>query len=91
MKVYKIVNLNGGNLKDRFIAESKINDVAKEGWTLINITTPPNSENNKWVTGVFVRDFVPVQAPKETEENVPVESPKRGPGRPPRVVELAKE
>jgi hypothetical protein len=92
MKVYKTVNVNRGNLKDKFVDENKINDMAKEGWTLVNITVPPNAENNKHVIGVFVRDQATVQVPNEKVEPVPVETPKRGPGRPSKfAVDIPKE
>jgi len=82
MKVYKTVNICRRNLTDKFVSEDAINEMAKDGWTLMNITVPPVANNNFYVIGVFVRDEVKVQAPKEIETVVPVEEIKRGPGRP---------
>ena len=76
MLVYKTVNIHAGNLTDRFVSAEKINEQARDGWKLIAITDPPNCQNNRWVSGTFVRDEV--VAEKATTE------PKRV-GRPPKV------
>lgn len=77
MLVYKTVNLFGGNLQDRFVDANLINKQAAEGWKLIAITAPPNCQNNRWVSGTFVRDEV-------VAEKVTPAEPKRV-GRPPKV------
>ena len=56
MLVYKCVNVFGGNLTDKYVDANKVNDMAKDNWKLIAITAPPNSQNNRWVSGTFVRD-----------------------------------
>jgi hypothetical protein len=95
MLVYKVVNVFGGNVTDRYIDAGKINEMAKDNWKLVNITTPPNSHNNRFVCGTFVRDeavgakdaTTVVKNTASVVKNATVEEPKRGPGRPPKVQE----
>jgi hypothetical protein len=82
MKLYKTINIAGANPTNRYIDEDKINEMAKDGWVLVNVQAPPNAINNRWITGIFVKDAMlqPVKEPV-------VDQPKRGPGRPPKVAE----
>lgn len=57
--IYKVVNIGGNNLMDRFIDENKINAMAKDGWKLVNITVPPAAQNNRFVCGTFAKDESP--------------------------------
>jgi hypothetical protein len=57
--IYKVVNVYGNNLTDRFVDEKKINDAAKDGWKLISIIQPPNAQNTRWVCGTFAKDETP--------------------------------
>lgn len=86
MLVYKVINVFGGNVTDRYIDAGKINDMAKENWKLVNITTPPNSHNNRFVCGTFVREeaYV-VKNTASVDKNTTVE--KKPVGRPPKVQE----
>lgn len=89
MKIYHTANIGGANPTDRWIDENKINELAKDGWVLINVQTPPNSINNRWVTGIFVKDAMlqPVAETTKIDAVVEKSEPKRGPGRPPKVAE----
>lgn len=56
MQEYRVVNVGGNNLTDRFVSEDKINAMAKDGWKLISIVQPPNAQNTRWISGTFVRE-----------------------------------
>jgi hypothetical protein len=88
MLVYKSVNVFGGNVTDRYVDASKINAMAAEGWKLIAITAPPNSHNNRYVCGTFVREEATVAKTATVETPAPVEQ-KRMPGRPPKEPKIA--
>jgi len=94
MLVYSSINVFGGNVTDRYVDAGKINEMANKGWKLIAITAPPNSMNNRYVCGTFVRDETTVV--KNTARVVnsatvePVELPRRLPGRPPKVLQEVK-
>jgi hypothetical protein len=80
--VYKVKNLYGGNIQDRFVSESAINEMARDGWKLMSIVVPPNSQNMKHVLGTFVREEVSVvKDTASVAKNTQVEELKRGPGR----------
>jgi hypothetical protein len=89
MLVYKSINIFGGNLTDRYVDAKKINAEAEGGWKLIAITAPPNSQNNRYVCGTFVRDeaVVAKNAPTEAAPNpAPIpEIAKKHVGRPAKV------
>jgi hypothetical protein len=59
MLEYKVVNVGGRNLTDRFVDESAINAMAKDGWKLMSLIVPPAGQNNRWVCGTFVREIYP--------------------------------
>jgi hypothetical protein len=59
MVEYKVVNVGGNNLTNRFVDEAKINELAKDGWKLMSLLMPPAAQNNRWVCGTFVRDIFP--------------------------------
>jgi hypothetical protein len=56
MLIYKVVNVGGNNLTNRFVDEYKINELAQDGWKLVSIVMPPSAQNNRWVCGTFVKD-----------------------------------
>lgn len=93
MLSYKVVNLYGGNITDRFISEPVINAMASEGWKLISIAVPPNSQNMKHVLGTFVRDEAVVAKNAPTVAKIATVDPvveKKPVGRPPKVAAEAK-
>jgi len=95
MLVYSSINVFGGNVTDRYVDAGKINEMANKGWKLIAITAPPNSMNNRYVCGTFVRDETTVvkNAPSVVNSATVepfVELPRRLPGRPPKVMVEAK-
>jgi hypothetical protein len=92
MLEYKTVNVCGRNLTDRFVDANKINDMAKDGWKLVNITVPPVANNNFYVCGTFVREKPAEKFQEKSATNFQekpdekIETPvKRGPGRPPKA------
>jgi hypothetical protein len=103
MYQYKTCNVHSGNNIDKYIGESKINEMAADGWRLIQIIQPPNSTNNRWVTGVFEKEGMPAvgrapdiaDKPPEPKDapGIPMVSaeeqtyPKKRLGRPPKVSE----
>jgi hypothetical protein len=84
MLVYKSINIFGGNLTDRYVDAKKINEEASGGWKLIAITAPPNSQNNKYVCGTFVREDSVI-----VKDAPAADMPKRLPGRPPKEPKIA--